>query len=94
MDRETRKVKRNIRKAENQIFRLLFKTAFVIAALVLQIAVFWFVFSVGNFKKNDCFGSIVYRYICWYNPNALCKYPYISYCILLKFTLFWKILRV
>ena len=48
MDKESKKIKKNIRNAENQIISLIFKVSIIIIALVLQATVFWFVYSVGN----------------------------------------------
>lgn len=48
MDKESKKIKKNIRNAENQIISLIFKVSIIIIAFVLQATVFWFVYSVGN----------------------------------------------
>ena len=45
MDKEARKLKRNVRKSENLLLRLLWKAIFVLVALSLQIVVFWTLFK-------------------------------------------------
>ena len=45
MDKESRKLKREVRKSENLIKRVVFKSIFVILALALQIAVFFALYT-------------------------------------------------
>ena len=87
MDKESRKVKRNIRKAENQLFRLLFKTIFVIIALILQVAVFWFTFSVGNLLYSSQYyiyaivRIIAVVYIMSRHDSSLYKIPWMLFIL-------------
>ncbi len=52
MDKQSRKLIRKVRKAENLILRILFKTIVVVIALTLQIFVFWTVFRATNLIYN------------------------------------------
>ena len=45
MDKESRKLKREVRKSENLIKRVVLKSAFVILALGIQIAVFFALYT-------------------------------------------------
>ncbi len=55
MDKESRKLKREIRKSENSLFRLIFKLGFMIFALVLQLAIFYGLYVATDTLHNSMF---------------------------------------
>lgn len=53
MDRESRKLKRKVRKAENLIIRTVLKSIVVIILFALQLLVFWSVFKMTDFAYDS-----------------------------------------
>lgn len=53
MDKESRELKRHVRKSENVLLRLIWKTIFVIVALILQISVFYVLFKATGSVYNS-----------------------------------------
>ncbi len=53
MDKASRKLKRNVRKSENIVRRIVFKSVFVVVALILQVLVFWTVFKATDIMYDS-----------------------------------------
>lgn len=85
MDKESRSLKKHVRKSENLLFRLIWKTIFVIVALALQITVFWVLFkATGSIYTSKYFiynairiGAVVY--ILAKHDSALYKLAWILF---------------
>lgn len=85
MDKESRKIKRHVRKSENLIFRTIFKALFVIAALALQIIVFLTLMgATGTVYSSKFFiynairiGAVVY--ILYKHDSAVYKLSWILF---------------
>lgn len=85
MDKQSRKLKRTVRKAENLIFRILFKTVLVIIALALQILVFWTIFRATNLIYSSKYyiynivriGAVIY--LISRHDSSMYKIPWILF---------------
>ena len=85
MDKESRKIKRHVRKSENLLFRTIFKALFVIAALALQIIVFLTLMgATGTVYSSKFFiynairiGAVVY--ILYKHDSAVYKLSWILF---------------
>lgn len=85
MDKESRDLKKNIRKSENSLFRTIFKLLFVIVALALQIAIVYFVYmATGSMYNSKYFIYNLIRivsvaYILYKHDSALYKLSWILF---------------
>lgn len=85
MDKESRKLKRHVRKSENVLLRSLFKLIFIFVALALQIGVFIFLFrATGSIYTSKYFiyntiRIIAVIYILAKHDSALYKLAWILF---------------
>lgn len=85
MDKESRSLKRHVRKSENLLFRTIFKLLFILVALALQIATFWILFkATGNMYDSKFFIYNTIRilsviYILYQHDSALYKLAWILF---------------
>lgn len=85
MDKQSKKLKKTIRKAENLIIRIVIKTLVVAVALTLQIFVFWAVFSATNLMYNSKFyiynlvRIIAVIYLISRHDSSMYKIPWILF---------------
>ena len=85
MDKESRKLKKNVRKSESLLLRLIWKTILVLIALLLQVAVFWVLLSAtGSVYDSKFFVYNIIRivaviYILAKHDSALYKLAWILF---------------
>lgn len=85
MDKESRELKRNVRKSENLLLRTLFKLIFIVVAFALQVGVFVFLFrATGSIYTSKYFIYNIIRifaviYILSKHDSAIYKLSWILF---------------